>query len=158
MICQTCAVEYTTNARLCGECGVTLTPAGMIGLLDSLRLGFSRYADFVNRSSRAEFWWWFLFINISATIVAPMIDLWLGTTELFARRGLVAGIFTIAVFIPTLSVGTRRMHDVNRSGWWLLLYLIPVLGWAVLIYFATTPSNSGPNKFGLYSLSRIHMK
>ena len=170
MKCQACGVETAIDALFCGECGVSLgrghegieiqstaSPAGMIGFSDSIRLGFSRYTDFVNRSSRAEFWWWFLFVNVSA-LLAGFVDAWLGTTVFLWERGLVGGIFSIGVLIPTLSVGCRRMHDANRSGWWLLLYMVPILGWCILLYWAITPGNNGPNRFGQYPLSRIYKR
>ncbi len=170
MKCPTCGIENTTDARFCGECGVPLSrdhqdievqmsysPVGMIGFSDAIRLAFSRYADFENRSSRAEYWWWFLFTNMTG-FVAGFVDSLLGTGALFAGYGVAGGIFYLVVIVPSLSLGARRLHDVNRTGWWQLLFLIPLVGWIILFYWAITPSNSGHNRFGYYPLSSTYKR
>ena len=161
MKCTVCGVENTIDALFCGECGSPLTeieiqpgspPAGMIGFPVAIRLAFSRYSDFMSRSSRAEYWWWFLFTNLAGLVLA-FIDGILGTAPLLWGYGLVGGIFYLAILVPSLAVGARRLHDINRTGWWQLLFLIPLLGWIVLFYWAITPSNSGSNRFGRYPIS-----
>lgn len=57
-------------------------------------------------------------------------------------------IVTLVLFIPSLSVSVRRLHDIDRTGWWLLLGLIPILGWIVLIVFACQKGTAGANRFG----------
>jgi uncharacterized membrane protein YhaH (DUF805 family) len=105
-----------------------------------------KYADFSGRSRRMEYWM-FLLINflISCAIVA---------IEYFAGFGNTIGfIYSIAMVIPGLAVGVRRLHDTGRSGWWLFLGLIPVVGWLILLYFFVIDGEAdntyGPNPKGV---------
>ena len=82
--------------------------------------GFSNYVNFAGRAIRSEYWYWVLFV-IVVSIVASIIDAVLGTT-------LFNPIFSLAVLLPSIAVGVRRLHDLDRSGWWLLLSLIPLIG------------------------------
>ena len=61
---------------------------------------------------------------------------------------LLDAVWVIVTFIPSLAVGVRRLHDINRTGWWLLLCLVPVFGWIVLIVWAIKRGDEGPNKYG----------
>ena len=88
---------------------------------ESIRTCFTKYADFNGTASRPEFWWFMLFIYL----VAAALSL-LSTT--------LSGLFYLAVLLPTLAVGARRLHDTGRSGWWQLLYIVP-FGVIVLIVF-----------------------
>jgi uncharacterized membrane protein YhaH (DUF805 family) len=103
---------------------------GSVNFVDAVKICFVKYADFKGCASRPEFWWWFLF-----TVVASLA-LQVVSTNL-------SGAFTIATFIPSIAVGARRLHDIDRSGWWQLLYLLPLVGWIVLFFFwaeGTKPS------------------
>ena len=106
-----------------------------MSIVESIRICFSKYADFSGRASRPEFWWFVLF-----TIVAGMA---------FAIGGKLAdSLWTLVTLLPSLAVGARRLHDTHRSGWWQLLCLIPVLGWAVLIFFLAQPTKHGEPTLG----------
>lgn len=94
---------------------------------ESISTCFSKYATFDGRATRSEYWWFALF-----TVLASAI---LGTISETA-----SGVFSLAVLLPSLAVGARRLHDTNRSGWFLLLWLIPVVGWIVVLFFATQES------------------
>ena len=61
---------------------------------------------------------------------------------------MLSGVFSLGVLLPSLAVGARRLHDIGKSGWWLLIYLIPLVGWLVLLFFAVQPSQSGSNEYG----------
>lgn len=99
-----------------------------------------KYVDFSGRARRTEFWMFTLF-NIIVSIVLSVIDMMLGF-------GLLGGIYALAVFLPSLAVGVRRLHDTNRSGWWLLIGLIPLIGFIVLIVFFVQDSQPGDNEYG----------
>jgi uncharacterized membrane protein YhaH (DUF805 family) len=102
--------------------------------------GFSNYVNFAGRAVRSEYWYWVLFV-IVVSIVASIIDAVLGTT-------LFNPIFSLAVLLPSIAVGVRRLHDLDRSGWWLLLGLIPLIGAIVLIVWFVGRGTPGANRFG----------
>ena len=170
MNCSVCSAELEEGAQFCGVCGTRIEgndflPGAdqqgdeqpMVGFIQAISLGFSNYFNFQGRATRAEYWWWFLFTNLVG-FVAGFVDSLLGTGALFAGYGVAGGIFYLVVIVPSLSLGARRLHDVNRSGWWQLLFLIPLLGWIILFYWAITPSNSGHNRFGYYPLSSTYKR
>lgn len=101
--------------------------------------GFSKYATFSGRSSRSAYWWWILFY-VLVIIGASILDAAANTVVL-------AGLVWLAFFLPNLAVLVRRLHDTDRSGWWVLIGLIPFIGAIVLIVFACTDSGP-PNKYG----------
>jgi uncharacterized membrane protein YhaH (DUF805 family) len=102
--------------------------------------GFSNYVNFAGRAIRSEYWYWVLFVLI-ATIVTSIIDLVLGIT-------LFEPIFSLAVLLPSIAVGVRRLHDLDRSGWWLLLGFIPLIGAIVLIVWFCGRGTPGANRPG----------
>jgi uncharacterized membrane protein YhaH (DUF805 family) len=99
------------------------------------------YAEFSGRSRRAEFWW-FALANFIVNIVFTVLG---QATALFTILGFVYG---LAVLIPGIAVGIRRLHDTGKSGWWLLIALIPFVGVIVLIVFMATDSTPGTNEWG----------
>ena len=104
-----------------------------------------KYAVFSGRSRRSEFWYFVLF-NAIIGIVLSIIDRAIGTTS--AGSGLLNGLYSLAVLIPSIGVSIRRLHDTNRSGWWILLGLIPIVGWIILIVWYAQDSNPGDNQYG----------
>jgi uncharacterized membrane protein YhaH (DUF805 family) len=103
---------------------------------------FRKYAEFNGRARREEFWT-FTLINIGINIVLNIL--------ISIVSGLIAPlamIYGLAVLIPGLAVSMRRLHDIGKSGWWILIGLIPVLGWIALIYFGVLDSQSGSNQYG----------
>ena len=110
-----------------------------------------KYVDFSGRARRSEYWYFFLF-TIIVSIVAGIIDGILGTRS-SNGTGLVGAIASLALLLPTLGVGVRRLHDTGRSGWWLLIGLIPLIGAIVLLVFFVQDSHPdnqyGPNPKGL---------
>jgi uncharacterized membrane protein YhaH (DUF805 family) len=112
-----------------------------------------RYATFSGRASRPELWYWvlslfiFMFIlrMIDGMVIAPLLG--------FERFQMEAGqplslLVTLALIIPNIAVGVRRMHDIGRKGWWLLIGLIPMIGFFVLLYFYVQPSDETANDYG----------
>jgi len=115
----------------------------MIWYLEVLK----KYAMFKGRARRKEYWYFVLF-NILITIVLGAID---GVTGLFspdAGIGLLSGLYSLAVLIPSIAVSARRLHDTNRSGWWLLISLVPLIGAIVLLIFMVLDSQAGKNQYG----------
>ena len=98
------------------------------------------YTNFTGRARRAEFWWYFL-ANVIISIVLNVIDLAIGFQ-------LLTLIYGLAVLLPGIAVGIRRLHDTDKSGWWLLIGLIPLVGIIVLIVFWATDGQPGPNQYG----------
>jgi uncharacterized membrane protein YhaH (DUF805 family) len=98
--------------------------------------------NFNGRASRAAYWWWFLFQVIAVGIVAGIIDGILGTW------GVVTGLAGLALLLPTLSVSVRRLHDTGRTGWWILIGLIPLIGFIVLLIFYLQEGDAGDNEYG----------
>ena len=100
------------------------------------------YANFQGRSARPEFWWFMLAVTL-ATFVAALID------DYLLRGGsILEGLVALATIVPSLSVGARRLHDTDRSGWWQLLSLIPLIGTIVLIVWWVQAGSAAPNRFG----------
>ncbi len=112
-----------------------------MGFGAAVRSGFSKYATFSGRARRSEFWWFYLF-SILLVLAGTALDAVLGTTGVFY------GVTILAVFIPNLAVGVRRLHDIDKSGWAYLLYLIPLVGLILLIVFNCKDGTRGPNKYG----------
>lgn len=106
-----------------------------------------KYAVFSGRAGRKEFWMFALF-NLFFIVAAIILDNILGTTIGRGRYGLFYSLYTIAVFVPNLSVSIRRLHDTNRSGWWLLISAIPVIGAIMLLIFLIESGDPGDNRYG----------
>jgi uncharacterized membrane protein YhaH (DUF805 family) len=106
-----------------------------------------KYAVFSGRSRRAEFWYFVLF-NLIVAIVLSLIDRLIGTFSGASNIGILSGIYSLAVLIPTLALWVRRLHDIDRTGWWVLINLIPLIGTIVLLVFALTPGTPGSNQYG----------
>jgi uncharacterized membrane protein YhaH (DUF805 family) len=105
------------------------------------RVVLERYAQFTGRARRAEFWWFFL----ASFIIGIVFNILIAVASIF---WVVYVIYALAVLIPNIAVGVRRLHDTNKSGWWLLIALIPLVGIIVLIVFFATDGLPGPNQYG----------
>lgn len=106
-----------------------------------------KYAVFSGRARRAEYWYFVLF-NIIVAIVLSLIDTLLGTFDILRGVGLLSSLYGLAVLIPTLAVTVRRLHDIDRTGWWIFINLIPLIGFIVLLVFAVTDGTPGSNRYG----------
>ena len=105
-----------------------------------------KYAVFSGRARRKEFWM-FALINIGISIVLSILDAIIGTRT-DSGFGILSGIYSLAVLLPSLAVGVRRLHDTGRSGWWILIGLIPLIGAIVLIVFYAQEGKPGDNQYG----------
>jgi len=120
-----------------------------VGYLESLQLGFKKYRVFSGRSIRAEYWWWALF-GLLGDVVLSVFDMLIGTYNWQNHNGLLSGLFGFGILIPSLAVGTRRLHDIGKSGWWQLMWLgvflvIPAI---VLIVWNIRQGDDGSNRYG----------
>ncbi len=106
-----------------------------------------KYAVFNGRARRKEYWFFFLF-SIIITIVLSIIDVAAGSFDAKTGLGLFSGIYTLAILIPSLAVSVRRLHDTDRSGWWLLISLIPIIGGLVILVFVVLDSDTAENRYG----------
>jgi uncharacterized membrane protein YhaH (DUF805 family) len=111
-----------------------------MGFVDAIKSGFSNYVNFAGRASRSEYWYWVLFV-ILATIAASAVDAVLGINLIYP-------IVALALFLPGLAVSVRRLHDLDKSGWFVLIGLIPLVGFIILIVWFCTKGTPGPNRFG----------
>ncbi|SFS81705.1 DUF805 domain-containing protein [Lutibacter maritimus] len=107
-----------------------------------------QYADFNGRARRTEYWMFVLF-NMIFAIIAMVLDNVLGIAIGEIGYGPLYGIYTIAMIIPSLAVGVRRLHDVGKSGWMMLIALIPIIGAIWLFVLMVTDGNSSENQYGL---------
>jgi uncharacterized membrane protein YhaH (DUF805 family) len=115
----------------------------------AVRSVLSQYAGFDGRARRAEYWWYFLFLFLVG-IVTSVLDIALGTEFDVAvgANGLVSLIANLALLLPSLAVAVRRLHDTDRSGWWILIGLFPLVGAIVLLVFFVQDGTPGANRFG----------
>ena len=109
----------------------------MNGYLATLK----KYADFSGRARRTEYWLFVLFSMVIAMVLG-VVDYVLGSP------GIVGLLFALAILIPSIAVAVRRLHDTDRSGWWLPIAFFPIVGTIVLLVFLLLDSNSGENRFG----------
>jgi uncharacterized membrane protein YhaH (DUF805 family) len=107
----------------------TLEERAMDDFLNAVKTCFRKYVDFSGRAARPEFWWFFLF-QIVVLIVTGILSSTLN------------GLAGLAMLLPGLAVGARRLHDIGKSAWWLLIGLIPVVGFFVLLYFFVQPTGA----------------
>lgn len=101
--------------------------------IDSIKNCFTKYVTFDGRASRSEYWWWTLFALL-VSIIAGVIG------ERFST------VVSIALFLPSIAVAARRLHDIDRSGWWQLIALIPLVGWLIMLYWLVQPPKE-PNRY-----------
>jgi uncharacterized membrane protein YhaH (DUF805 family) len=129
-----------------------------MGFIEAIKSGFSNYVNFSGRSRRSAYWFWFLFVIILQIItytldgvinpdsVATAVGG--GSASISVAAGPVTFIAMLAVLLPGIAVSIRRLHDTDRSGWWLLIVLVPLVGAILLIVWYCTEGTRGPNRFG----------
>jgi uncharacterized membrane protein YhaH (DUF805 family) len=107
----------------------------------AITVGFQNYVNFNGRSQRSAFWWWIVFVWI-VQIIAGIIDFVIfGTYAIYYAAALV-------LLLPNIAVQARRLHDTDRSGWFMLLALIPIVGAIILLIWYCQRGTNGPNRFG----------
>ncbi|MFD2172692.1 DUF805 domain-containing protein [Rhodobacter lacus] len=123
----------------------------------AIKTCFRNYAGFRGRAPRSEFWWFGLFFFIGSALLAMIETRFLGFGAVErvpggwawqSNGGPLTGLFALGMVVPLLAVAVRRLHDLGKSGWWLLISLVPFFGTLVLLYFYVQPSQPGPNAFG----------
>lgn len=138
-----------------------------MGFATAVKTCLSKYAVFQGRASRAEFWWFELFMFLVPVVVSIISALLLGNmmTEVVSENagpmghgwgmmwgvhsvGILPHLISLALVLPNLAVSVRRLHDVGRSGWWLLIAFVPVIGFLVLLYWCVQPSDPHANSHG----------
>lgn len=106
---------------------------------------FKNYFDFKKRASLSEYWYFTLFVVI-LSFLTLLIDVFVLNIPI-ENQGPLNGFFFLATLIPSLSVTTRRLHDIDRTGWWQLLYFT-IIGIVVILYWACKKGDEGQNRFG----------
>ncbi|HEV2817533.1 MAG TPA: DUF805 domain-containing protein [Allosphingosinicella sp.] len=118
-----------------------------------------RFADFAGRSRRREYWLWVLFFVVTLSALT-WLDIRLGLggsatgsssgggVSFDVNFGPLGIVFGLATLVPSLAVGVRRLHDLGKSGWWMLLAIIPFIGWLYQLFVFTQPGVPGPNRYG----------
>ena len=105
------------------------------------------YTGFEGRARRKEYWMFFL-VNLVITAALVFIDAQTGLFSQGTGYGLFSGIYTLGVLLPCIAVSMRRLHDTGRSGWWLLISFIPLIGIVVLVIFMILDSHADDNQYG----------
>lgn len=112
----------------------------------AIKSGFSNYVTFSGRAARSEFWYWTLFV-VLVTMAAGILDRGLFDFEEPTTTGVFGPLVSLIFFLPGLAVSVRRLHDLDRTGWWLLLVLT-MIGVILLIVWDCIKGTTGPNRFG----------
>ncbi|MBY0577059.1 MAG: DUF805 domain-containing protein [Gallionellaceae bacterium] len=137
MFCPKCGKENSNDVKFCRNCGANIsapsvtspavtsatTPSEQMTFGKAISTCFAKYVDFKGRASRPEFWWFYLF-----TILLSWGSILVDSSQALSM------IVNLAVFLPVIAAGSRRLHDTNRSGWWQLIMLtvigiIPLVIW-----------------------------
>ena len=105
-----------------------------------------RYGVLRGRAGRPEYWY-FVLIYLLCLVGLLVLDTIVGTASADGL-GVFSGLFSLGVLVPSLAVGVRRLHDIDRTGWWLLMSLVPLIGGIVLLVFACQRGTQGPNRYG----------
>lgn len=103
------------------------------------------YCNFSGRASRSEYWWYALFTMILGVVIGFVLGIFgAGSTAVSVIQGLVS----LALLLPGLGLCVRRLHDISKSGWWIFISLVPLLGAILLIIWFCKPSDAGMNQYG----------
>jgi uncharacterized membrane protein YhaH (DUF805 family) len=112
---------------------------------------FSKYADFNGRSCRSEYWYWYL-LCVLGGFATRLLD-----AALLPGNDLkpISTLFYLAIIVPLFAVGARRLHDIDKSGWWQLLWFVPIVGWIIIIIWAIKEGDAANNRFGADPLASL---
>jgi uncharacterized membrane protein YhaH (DUF805 family) len=166
--CRGCGAPVTLNSLTCEYCGVAIKSSNQnvmgsykenlneqpasetpdsLGLLDKLRLnfllGWNHYADFSGKATREQYWFYVLAIVFIYLIGVVLEAVFEDTPILNDMIAVLLVASYLALIIPTIAIGVRRLHDVDKSGWWYLISFIPLVGSLILLYWFVQPSKSG---------------
>ena len=164
MQCQFCKEDIQEGAIKCKHCGSILTAVAEAGggsgvIVEQAAVSYytavlKKYVTFEGRARRKEYWFFTLF-NMLASMALGFVDGMFGLMDPDVGVGALGAIYSLAVILPSIAVCVRRLHDTNRSGWFLLLTLIPIIGWIALIIFSVQDSDDGDNRYGSNPKYRI---
>lgn len=113
----------------------------IMNMIEAVKSVFTQYVGFSGRARRSEYWWFYL-----ANLIVGGILSQLGKN--ISAFGVLSGLYSLAVLLPALAVAVRRLHDIGKSGWWILLNLIPVVGQIIIIIWMCKDSMPGENLYG----------
>jgi uncharacterized membrane protein YhaH (DUF805 family) len=113
-----------------------------MGFGEAISSCFSNYVNFSGRAARSEYWYWYLFY-ILVSVAAAIVD----AAVFGAGTSVLGSIAGLALFLPSLAVGARRLHDIDRTAWWLLLY-ITLIGGLLIFIWAFFKGTDGSNQYG----------
>lgn len=118
----------------------------------AIQSAFANYFSISGRACRSEYWYFVLFCFVGAFVLGLIDAVVFGNT---LQVSPLSTIFSLITFVPSVALSFRRLHDTGRSGWWLLLSFVPVLGWIALLYFHTQKGTDGTNAYGADPLGGI---
>lgn len=124
-----------------------------MNMITAVKTVLGKYATFEGRAARPEYWWWILAMVILFTILGVVDGALIAPLMGFEPFQKEAGqplslLVSLGLLLPNLALAVRRLHDTDRSGWWLLIGLIPIVGSLVLLVFYILPGTQGQNRFG----------
>lgn len=124
-----------------------------MNFVDAIKSGYQNYVNFSGRSARSAFWWWALFQFVVAAIIASVeggasASMGSGMMSMGYTPGPIGIVWGLANLLPGLAVSIRRLHDLDKSGWWVLIALIPLIGGIILIVWYAGKGTTGANRFG----------
>jgi|SRR5210317_964216 uncharacterized membrane protein YhaH (DUF805 family) len=124
-----------------------------MNMITAVKTVLGKYATFEGRAARPEYWWWILAMVILFTILGVVDGAFIAPLMGFEPFQKEAGqplslLVSLGLLLPNLALAVRRLHDTDRSGWWLLIGLIPIVGSLVLLVFYILPGTQGQNRFG----------
>lgn len=131
-----------------------------MNFMQSVTTCFSKYITISGRARRSELWWFVLFLVIGNAVAGWLDSAIFGTSTMMMgdmtfeySSGFIGGIFTLATFLPNIAVSVRRLHDLDKSGWWLLIAFIPLIGFIILLVWFVRKGTAADNRFGPDPLS-----
>ena len=122
-----------------------------MGFTEAIRICFSKYADFSGRARRSEYWYFVLFSMIVSAVLSRIgkeVPMEVAGQVVMVTQSKLLSIYNLVVFIPTLAVVVRRLHDVGKSGWNYFWLFLPIIGWIMMLVWLCREGEHGPNRFG----------
>ena len=124
-----------------------------MNFVEAVKSGYQNYVNFSGRSQRSAFWWWVLFQVVVSIVIgavegggsSTMND---GMMSASYNAGPIGIIWSLANLLPGIAISVRRMHDIDKSGWWVLIDLIPLVGFIIYLVWACQKGTTGDNRFG----------
>jgi uncharacterized membrane protein YhaH (DUF805 family) len=127
-----------------------------MNFLEAVSSGFRNYVNFSGRAIRSEYWYWILFTSI-VLMVFGVVDQALNPGDQVGAFSIVTMVISLGLILPEVAVSVRRLHDIDRTGWWLLIGPT-VIGAFVLLYWACQRGTPGPNRFGPDPMPALEMR